>query len=199
MVLLTEAYVKEECSRTQSMKSLTKGIEKDHVKKITHLYMNDKFISAIVSLRKSKIHEHVKSMYKNVFDTRQGDLSNCRGLKVIYLQNNCISKIENLGFAENVVHLYLQHNDLKKLENLDSLRNLTKLCLGHNRISVVEGLENLEKLSELRIEKQKLAAGESLIFEPRTAHALSVSHILLHLENHKYCYCYIPACFHSKV
>lgn len=49
MVKLTAAYVEKKCSQTQSNKSLTKEIDKDHVRKITHLFMNNKFISTIVS------------------------------------------------------------------------------------------------------------------------------------------------------
>ena len=55
MVLLNAAYVEKECSKTQSVKSLTKSIEKNHLKKITHLYMNDKFISAIVSFLQTAV------------------------------------------------------------------------------------------------------------------------------------------------
>lgn len=61
MVLLTAAYVEKECVKTQSQKSLTRGIEKNHLWKITHLYMQDKFIDAIV--RKYK---RIIISYKNV-------------------------------------------------------------------------------------------------------------------------------------
>ena len=54
---------------------------------------------------------------------------------------------------------------------------LKKLFLGYNRISVIEGLENLINLSELHVEKQKLALGERLCFEPRTTSTLAVSFI----------------------
>lgn len=49
MVLLTTAFIEKECARTQSTKSLTKGVCKNHLRKITHLFMNDKLIEAIVS------------------------------------------------------------------------------------------------------------------------------------------------------
>ncbi|XP_015607168.1 protein phosphatase 1 regulatory subunit 42 [Cephus cinctus] len=149
MVKLTTAYVERKCSETQSNKSLTKEIDKHHLQRITHLYMNDKFINAI------------------------GNFAACKNLKVIYLQNNCISKIENLHFAVNLTHLYLQHNNIMKIENLGTLRNLTKLYLGYNNISIVEGLENLENLIELHIERQRIAPGELLCFDPRTVATLS--------------------------
>ncbi|XP_012286203.1 protein phosphatase 1 regulatory subunit 42 isoform X2 [Orussus abietinus] len=149
MVRLTTAYVERKCSQTQASKSLTKDIQKDHLKKITHLYMNEKYIRAI------------------------GDFSVCTNLKVIYLHNNCIAKIENLQFAVNLIHLYLQHNNIRKIENLNSLRNLKKLYLGYNYIKTVEALEELENLEELQIEKQKLLMGESLEFESNCANTLS--------------------------
>lgn len=49
MVLLTTNYIEKECARTQYFKSLTKGISKNNLRKMTHLYMNDKFVDAIVS------------------------------------------------------------------------------------------------------------------------------------------------------
>lgn len=50
MVTLTTAFVEKKCSETQSNKSLTKEIDKDHVKKMTHLFMNYKSITDIVRI-----------------------------------------------------------------------------------------------------------------------------------------------------
>lgn len=90
------------------------------------------------------------------------------------MQNNSIKRIENLNFAKNLTHLYLQHNNLTKIENLQELKNLTHLFLGYNGIGVIEGLENLENLLELHVENQRLRAGETLIFDPRSLHTISV-------------------------
>lgn len=105
----------------------------------------------------------------------QDNLYHCRNLSVLYLYDNNISRIKNLGFATSLTHLYLQKNEITKIEGLDNLRRLTKLYLGSNAITVVEGLENLESLRELHIEKQSLPPGEKLLFEPRSLQALSVS------------------------
>ncbi|KAF7994590.1 hypothetical protein HCN44_004062 [Aphidius gifuensis] len=161
MVLLTENYVEKQCAHIQSQKSLTKLIEKNHLQKITHLFMQDKFIDAI------------------------GNFSKCKNLRVIYMQNNCIKKIENLNFATNLTHLYLQHNNLSKIENLHTLKNLTHLFLGYNNISVIEGLENLDKLLELHVENQHLHAGESLVFDPRSLQTISVFLKVLNVAGNK--------------
>lgn len=55
MVLLTTNYIEKECVRTQSLKSLTKKISKNNFRTITHLYMNGKFVDAIVSLYSKQI------------------------------------------------------------------------------------------------------------------------------------------------
>lgn len=172
MVLLTENYVEKQCAHIQSQKSLTKLIGKNHLQKITHLFMQDKFVDAIVStffIPQKKTH----IIYQCIFNLK-GNFSKCKNLRVMYMQNNCITKIENLNFAVNLTHLYLQHNNLTKIENLQTLRNLTHLFLGYNNISVIEGLENLDKLLELHVENQHLSAGESLIFDPRSLQTISV-------------------------
>ncbi|XP_016840843.1 protein phosphatase 1 regulatory subunit 42-like isoform X1 [Nasonia vitripennis] len=161
MVKLNTSLVKKKCMQQQSSKSLTKEMEKDHLKKITHLFMNEQWIDEI------------------------DDFSVCKNLKVIYLQRNSIEKLENFDFAKNLTHLYLQHNEIMKIENLDYLINLKKLFLGYNNITVIEGLENLTNLSELHIEKQRLAVGERLCFDPRTVRTLSGCLEYLNISDNK--------------
>ncbi|KAL7286830.1 hypothetical protein TKK_0018973 [Trichogramma kaykai] len=161
MVKLTTTLVEKKCLQKLAQKSLTKELDKNCLKKLTHLFMNEQSIDEL------------------------GDFSECKNLKIIYLQKNSIEKIENLEFATNLTHLYLQHNELNKIENLESLVNLKKLYLGYNNISVVEGLEKLTNLSELHIEKQRLASGERLCFELRTARSLSGCLTHLNVSNNK--------------
>ncbi|KAL6268859.1 hypothetical protein P5V15_001980 [Pogonomyrmex californicus] len=161
MVKLTIDIIEKKYSQMLNTKSLSKTTKKDELWKLTHLHMNDMFISSI------------------------GDIDVCKSLKVIYLQNNNISKIKNLHFACNLTHLYLQHNTIRKMENLESLENLQKLYLGHNNIIVVEGLQNMKKLLELHIESQNIPLGESLCFEPRSALALSPCLKVLNISDNK--------------
>ncbi|XP_039305733.1 protein phosphatase 1 regulatory subunit 42 isoform X2 [Solenopsis invicta] len=161
MVKLTTDIVERKCSQILTGKSLSKTIKKDELWKLTHLHMNDMFISSI------------------------GNIAVYTSLKVLYLQNNNISKIRNLHFACNLTHLYLQHNVITKIENLESLENLQKLYLGYNNIIVVEGLQNTKKLQELYIESQKIPFGESLCFEPRSAFTLSMCLKVLNISDNK--------------
>ncbi|XP_014472076.1 PREDICTED: protein phosphatase 1 regulatory subunit 42-like [Dinoponera quadriceps] len=161
MVKLTTDVIERKCSQILTAKSLSKTMKKEELGRLTHLYMNDMFISSI------------------------GSLDVCKSLKVVYLQSNNISKIKNLHPARNLTHLYLQHNVITKMENLESLENLEKLYLGYNNIVVVEGLENLRQLRELHIESQRIPPGESLCFEPRSAFALSMCLKVLDISDNK--------------
>uniref|UniRef100_A0A8C1GV66 Protein phosphatase 1, regulatory subunit 42 n=1 Tax=Cyprinus carpio TaxID=7962 RepID=A0A8C1GV66_CYPCA len=110
------------------------------------------------------------------------DLSMCRNLTVLYLYDNQISKICNLGFASNLTNLYMQNNNKSCIENLSSLHKLSKLFLGGNSITVVEGLDELKSLKELHVEGQKLPRGEKLVFDPRSISSLSETLCILNIS-----------------
>ncbi|KAE8747192.1 hypothetical protein FOCC_FOCC006059 [Frankliniella occidentalis] len=147
---------------------------KEHTRKLTHLYLNDQYIDSIVSFAALNC---VKS--KRILI---GDISACRNLKVLYLQNNQLQRVENLEFATQLTHLYLQRNNILKMNGFDGLVALQKLYLGHNSISVVEGLENLKCLQELHVEHQKLCPGEEIMFDPRSIAALGYTLNVLNLQ-----------------
>ena len=69
----------------------------------------------------------------------------CRELKILYLQNNNIRRIENLGFARSLTHLYLQNNQITKIEGLETLGNLTKLCAPRPMLPAGRGLRPLRQ------------------------------------------------------
>ncbi|CAH1772792.1 unnamed protein product [Owenia fusiformis] len=122
------------------------------LKKITHLYLEDRGIDEVGD-----------------------DLSLCRNLTVLYLYDNKLAKVPNLSQNANLTHLYLQNNEVSKMECFANLRRLTKLYIGGNAITVVEGIERLEMLQELHIENQRLPSGEKLLFDPRSLAVLSRS------------------------
>lgn len=65
-------------------------------------------------------------------------------LRVLYLQENMIEKIEGVDHLKSLTHLYLQHNKISVIENLPA--SLVKLFLDDNCIDRVDGLEGLYKL-----------------------------------------------------
>jgi protein TilB len=65
----------------------------------------------------------------------------CPKLKILYLQNNLISKIENLRRLKQLCYINLALNNLTSIEGLDSCEKLTKLDLTVNFIAT-EQLES---------------------------------------------------------
>ena len=71
-------------------------------------------------------------------------------LEEISLHQLNIRKIENLDkFCRNLKIVYLQDNAIMKLENLKRLKQLEYLNISMNAIEVVEGLEACESLRKL--------------------------------------------------
>jgi protein TilB len=68
-------------------------------------------------------------------------------LEEISLHQYEIDKIENLElFCRHLKILFLQNNIIEKLENLDKLRELEYLNLAVNSVSMIEGLDRCESL-----------------------------------------------------
>lgn len=70
-------------------------------------------------------------------------------LKILSLQSNRITKIENLDSLTNLEELYLSENGLTKMEGLNNLFNLKVLDLSLNMIENIENVEGLRELQEL--------------------------------------------------
>uniref|UniRef100_A0A3P8RZ54 Leucine-rich repeat-containing protein 6 n=1 Tax=Amphiprion percula TaxID=161767 RepID=A0A3P8RZ54_AMPPE len=76
----------------------------------------------------------------------------CRDLKILYLQNNLIPRIENVGRLKNLEYLNLALNNIEAIENLEGCESLQKLDLTVNfvgRLSSVESLRHNVHLTEL--------------------------------------------------
>lgn len=115
-------------------------------------------------------------------------IQNLRGLyslKKLCLDNNLITKIENLGEdLESLEWLDLSFNNIKVVEGLEDLAALTDLSLFHNQISEVSsGLDSCKKLNVLSI-------GDNLIntYEPSISYLRGFHHLqVLKLEGNKIC------------
>lgn len=71
-------------------------------------------------------------------------------LEEISLHQENIEKIENLEYyCRHIKILYLQDNIIEKLENLDKLKELEYLNLAVNSISTIENLEKCESLNKI--------------------------------------------------
>ncbi|NWX09647.1 LRC46 protein, partial [Caloenas nicobarica] len=67
-----------------------------------------------------------------------GKLWSLREIRSLYLQQNQIEKIENLGCFPNLRFLSLAGNRIHRVENLQPLRHLRVLDLSHNQIQTLD-------------------------------------------------------------
>ncbi|KAL0966716.1 hypothetical protein UPYG_G00299210 [Umbra pygmaea] len=76
----------------------------------------------------------------------------CKNLKILYLQNNLIPRIENVHRLKKLEYLNLTLNNIELIENLEGCESLQKLDLTVNfvgKLSSVESLKNNIHLREL--------------------------------------------------
>ncbi|TNV88203.1 hypothetical protein FGO68_gene9687 [Halteria grandinella] len=102
------------------------------LQKLTHLHLNNK--------RLQRIGEDIQKL--------------CGNLRVLYLFDNYIDKIDGLNTLKNIVQLSLYNNQITIMEGFDGLPMLKKLYLEKNRISRLEGLTACRQLEELYLSQQ---------------------------------------------
>ncbi|XP_045668163.1 dynein axonemal assembly factor 11 isoform X1 [Ursus americanus] len=68
----------------------------------------------------------------------------CRDLKILYLQNNLIGKIENVSKLKKLEYLNLALNNIEKIENLEGCEGLKKLDLTVNFIGELSSIKTLQ-------------------------------------------------------
>ena len=71
----------------------------------------------------------------------------CRHLKILYLQNNLIPKIENIQKLKELEYLNLAVNNVRKIEGLSTCESLYKLDLTLNFIELDALKESIEHLA----------------------------------------------------
>lgn len=77
----------------------------------------------------------------------------CKKIKILYLQNNIISRMENLFHLKDLNYLNLALNNIKKIEGLNNCEFLSKLDLTANFIdfdNLEESMNNLVHCSQLK-------------------------------------------------
>ncbi|CAL8087772.1 unnamed protein product [Calicophoron daubneyi] len=73
----------------------------------------------------------------------------CRELKILYLQNNLIPRIENVSRLKKLEYLNLALNNVEKVENLEGCESLKKLDLTVNFVGYLTSIESLIGLYSL--------------------------------------------------
>ncbi|TRY91008.1 hypothetical protein DNTS_023025 [Danionella cerebrum] len=74
----------------------------------------------------------------------------CRDLKILYLQNNLIPKIENVGRLKKLEYLNLALNNIEIIENLEGCESLHKLDLTVNFVGKLSSITSLKFNLHLR-------------------------------------------------
>ncbi|XP_076838258.1 dynein axonemal assembly factor 11 isoform X2 [Brachyhypopomus gauderio] len=74
----------------------------------------------------------------------------CRDLKILYLQNNLIPKIENVGRLKKLEYLNLALNNIEVIENLEGCESLQKLDLTVNFVGRLSSVKSLSQNVHLR-------------------------------------------------
>uniref|UniRef100_A0A3B4AYV0 Leucine-rich repeat-containing protein 6 n=1 Tax=Periophthalmus magnuspinnatus TaxID=409849 RepID=A0A3B4AYV0_9GOBI len=74
----------------------------------------------------------------------------CRQLRILYLQNNLISTIENVGKLKKLEYLNLALNNIELIENLEGCESLQKLDLTINFVGHLSSVQSLTHNIHLR-------------------------------------------------
>ena len=85
----------------------------------------------------------------------------CKNLKIIYLQDNAIQKLENLKRLKMLEYLNISMNAIEHVEGLEGCENLNKLDLTLNFVGAISSILSLrenEKLCELYLTGNPCAA-----------------------------------------
>ncbi len=73
----------------------------------------------------------------------------CRHIKILYLQDNIIEKLENLDKLKELEYLNLAVNSITKIENLEKCESLNKLDLTMNFVDIENLKESCDCLSKV--------------------------------------------------
>lgn len=94
--------------------------------------------------------------------TRIENLLGLENLETLQLSANRISKIEGLESLQKLKELYLDNNQIVNIEGLDTLRDIEGLVLSYNKIDKITGLSELKKLSRLLLSGNQIKKIEGL-------------------------------------
>ena len=83
-------------------------------------------------------------------------------LRLLNLQHNYITKVENLVSLPNLIFLDLYDNEIKEISHLHTVPTLRVLMLGKNNIERIMNLQSLTKLDVLDLHSNKIAKIENL-------------------------------------
>ncbi|XP_036621113.1 protein tilB homolog [Trichosurus vulpecula] len=92
--------------------------------------------SEIFSLEELSLHQQEIQRLENIDKW-------CQDIKILYLQNNLIAKIENISRLKKLQYLNLALNNIEKIENLEGCEGLEKLDLTVNFVGELSSIKIL--------------------------------------------------------
>ncbi|XP_040835195.1 protein tilB homolog [Ochotona curzoniae] len=104
----------------------------------------------------------------------------CRDLKILYLQNNLIGKIENVSKLKKLEYLNLALNNIEKIENLEGCEVLKKLDLTVNFIGELSSIQTLKQ--NIHLEELFLMGNPCANFDGYRAFVVATLHQLKWLD-----------------
>ncbi|XP_042664699.1 dynein axonemal assembly factor 11 [Centrocercus urophasianus] len=105
----------------------------------------------------------------------------CRDLKILYLQNNLIPKIENVGRLKKLEYLNVALNNIERIENLEGCEELKKLDLTANFIGELSSVETLKY--NIHLKELFLVGNPCTEFEGYRQFVVATLHQLKYLDS----------------
>ncbi|XP_032936962.1 dynein axonemal assembly factor 11 isoform X1 [Catharus ustulatus] len=105
----------------------------------------------------------------------------CRDLKILYLQNNLIPKIENVGKLKKLEYLNVALNNIERIENLEGCEELKKLDLTANFIGELSSIESLK--CNIHLKELFLVGNPCTEFEGYRQFVVATLHQLKYLDS----------------
>uniref|UniRef100_A0A8C2Y994 Leucine-rich repeat-containing protein 6 n=1 Tax=Coturnix japonica TaxID=93934 RepID=A0A8C2Y994_COTJA len=105
----------------------------------------------------------------------------CRDLKILYLQNNLIPKIENVGKLKKLEYLNLALNNIERIENLEGCEELKKLDLTANFVGELSSVETLKY--NIHLKELFLVGNPCTEFEGYRQFVVATLHQLKYLDS----------------
>ncbi|NXX14928.1 TILB protein, partial [Podargus strigoides] len=105
----------------------------------------------------------------------------CRDLKILYLQNNLIPKIENVGKLKKLEYLNVALNNIERIENLEGCEELKKLDLTANFVGELSSIEALKY--NIHLKELFLVGNPCTEFEGYRQFVVATLHQLKYLDS----------------
>lgn len=131
-------------------------------------------IKELTKVEKDIYHKLREDNNSNICIENMGDISICKKLEVVYLDNNEIDSILPLSYCSKLFYLRLGSN---KLTNLHGIQDLPLTCLNisHNKINSLSKIQNITSLMMLHVSHNKINTLK-YIYKLKHLSELDVSH-----------------------